>query len=86
VHDTWIEQRGCNRGLQKNDQLHCLSSWVFEPSDVRWEGHVTANTQNGNAYRVFVWKLVEKSDSFEHLRLGGRTKIKCKVNTVNFNL
>jgi hypothetical protein len=33
-----------------------------------------------------VWKLGEKSDSFEHLRLGGRTKIKCKVNTVNFNL
>jgi hypothetical protein len=35
-------------------------------------GHVASNTQNGNAYRVFVRKRGVKRDDFEDLQLGGK--------------
>jgi hypothetical protein len=79
-------ERDFYRGLQNNDQLHGLSSWVNKPSDIKWLGDVAFNTQNGNAYGVFVRKPGVKSDRFEDLRLGGRTKIQCKVNKVNLTL
>ena len=86
MHDIMTVERSCNRGLQNNDQLHVLSSWVIKRSDIRWVGHVASNTQNVNAYGVFVWKPGVNSDHFEDLRLDGRTKIKCKLNKVNFTL
>jgi len=83
VQDIWNKERECYRGLHNNDQLHGLSSSsnirVIKPSDIRWVGHVATNTQNGNAYGMLVWKPEVNSDSFEDLRLGGRTKLECKV-------
>jgi len=52
---------------------------VIKPRDVRWAGHVASNTQNGNAYRVFVWKPGVNSDRLEDLRLDEKNNNKMQV-------